>query len=89
MAKKLLAQLVATKTLIRVAFSILSLSGIAHAQTSVHRVAPQQSSNAYNYVAGGGGLANLCLKSQEDWRAYAVDLPAFRSEAIYQFPIQH
>jgi hypothetical protein len=55
MAKKMLAHLVATKTLIRVAFSILSLSGIAHAQVSVHGAAPQQSGNAYNYVAGGGG----------------------------------
>jgi hypothetical protein len=55
MTMKMLAHLVATKTLIRVAFSILSLSGIAHAQTSDHRVAPQQSGNAYNYMAGGGG----------------------------------
>jgi hypothetical protein len=38
-----------------VAFSILSLSGIAHAQTSVHPAAAQPSSNAYNYLAGGGG----------------------------------
>ena len=55
MAKKMLAHLVATKTLIRVAFSILSLSGIAHAELSAHPATPEQSAGAYNYMAGGGG----------------------------------
>jgi hypothetical protein len=55
MAKKMLAHLVATKTLIRVAFSILSLSGVAHAESSAHPTTPGQSASAYNYMAGGGG----------------------------------
>jgi hypothetical protein len=55
MARKTLAHLITAKTLIRVAFAILSLSGLAHAQSSARPTTPQQSGNAYNYMAGGGG----------------------------------
>jgi hypothetical protein len=51
MARKLFASLITTKTLIRVAFSILSLGGIAQA----HAVGPHQSGVPYNFMAGGGG----------------------------------
>ena len=42
------------KTLIRVALTMLSLSGMAHARTADH-ASSQQSGNDYNFTAGGGG----------------------------------
>jgi hypothetical protein len=51
MAKKLLAGLITTKTLIRIAVSILSLGGIAHA----HAETAQQTDTHYNFMVGGGG----------------------------------
>ena len=52
------------KTFIRVALTILSLSGVAYAQsakdtgsaaTSGVRHAPPQQGNDYNFLVGGGG----------------------------------
>ncbi len=54
MSAKIVSRILTTKTLIRVAFAILSLNGIAQA-ASDHEVAPQKGGAPYNFMAGGGG----------------------------------
>jgi hypothetical protein len=55
MSAKIVSHILTTKTLIRVAFAIFSLSGIAQA-SSDHQVAEQKAGGApYNFMAGGGG----------------------------------
>jgi hypothetical protein len=54
MSAKIVSLILTTKTLIRVAFAILSLSGIAQASPDNH-AAQQKSGGPYNFMAGGGG----------------------------------
>jgi hypothetical protein len=54
MTQQISVRFFTVKTLLRVAFTVLSLSGIAHAR-SPDNAAPQQSGNNYNFMAGGGG----------------------------------
>jgi hypothetical protein len=54
MSAKIVSRILTTKTLIRVAFAILSLSGIAQASPDNH-AAQQKSGGPYNFMAGGGG----------------------------------
>jgi hypothetical protein len=53
MTSKVLRPFLRVKTLIRVALSVLSLGGMAQAQSS--RLSPPQSGNNYNFTTGGGG----------------------------------
>jgi hypothetical protein len=54
MSAKIVSRILTTKTLIRVAFAIVSLNGIAQASPDNH--ASQQKADApYNFMAGGGG----------------------------------
>jgi hypothetical protein len=54
MTQQMFARILTVKNLIRVAFTILSLNGMAHAGSPDNRP-PPQSGNNYNYTAGGGG----------------------------------
>jgi hypothetical protein len=54
MSAKIVSRILTTKTLIRVAFAILSFSGIAQASPD-HQVAQQKAGAPYNFMAGGGG----------------------------------
>jgi hypothetical protein len=54
MSAKIVSRILTTKTLIRVAFAILSLSGIAHASPD-HQVPQPKTGAPYNFMAGGGG----------------------------------
>jgi hypothetical protein len=62
MAQKLFSQVVNTRTLIRVAFAVLSLAGVAQAQ-SVNRTGAASTANAhpapilqgYDVMQNGGG----------------------------------
>ena len=54
MSAKLVSRILTTKTLIRVAFAILSVSGIAHASPDT-QPAQQKAGAPYNFMAGGGG----------------------------------
>ena len=53
MMGRILWRFLTVKILIRVAFAILSLNGIAQAQPTSK--APPQSGNNYNFSAGGNG----------------------------------
>ncbi len=60
MAQQLSAFVFNSKTWVRVAFTVLSLGGVAHAQSDNLPVgnshpAPTQQGNDYNFMAGGGG----------------------------------
>jgi hypothetical protein len=52
--EKVLWRFFTVKTLIRVAFAVISLGGIAQAQTS-GKSPPPQSGNNYNFTNGGTG----------------------------------
>ncbi|MEA2738203.1 MAG: hypothetical protein QOH05_1510 [Acetobacteraceae bacterium] len=54
MPQKISGSVLTIKTLVRIAITALSLSGMAHAH-SVSMLSPQQSGNNYNFLAGGGG----------------------------------
>ncbi len=54
MFAKIVSRVLTTKTLIRVAFAIVSLNGIAQASPD-HQVAQQKAGAPYNFMAGGGG----------------------------------
>ena len=54
MTKKMRGRFFTWKTLIRVVLTTIGLSAMPHAQAA-DKVPTQQSGNAYNFTAGGGG----------------------------------